>query len=69
MPKSHINTLLRAQCIQALAKQYYEQGNYSKCYFRVWQRHIRPIYPMCYRTFLKYMKMDTKSLLKDSVKV
>lgn len=58
MPKTHINTLLRAKCIQDMARLYYERGNYAKCYFRVWQRHICPVYPMCYRTFLKYMRMD-----------
>lgn len=68
MTKSHINTLLRAKCIQDLARQYYEQGNYSKCYYQVWRVHIYPIYPMGYRTFLKYMKMDLTPL-NGSVKV
>ena len=67
MGKIHINTLLRAKCIQNLARQYYEPGNNAKCYFRVWKVYVRPVYPMCYNTFLKYMKMDTK-VLQGSVK-
>lgn len=62
MPKVHKNTLLRAKCIKDMARQYYERGNYAKSYYRVWQRHIYPVYPMCYRTFLKYLKIDTKEV-------
>ena len=59
MPKHYKNTVLRAKIIQELAAQYYEQGNKAKSYRQVWRQHLYKRYPMCYRTFLKYIGMDT----------
>lgn len=53
--KHHKNTLLRIQHVCAITQQYYEEGNAAKCYKAVWRRYVYPVYPMCYRTYLKYI--------------
>ncbi len=55
--KTHKNTLLRAQLVCEIAKKHYEEGNLAKCYKMVWRRHVYPVYPMCYRTFLHYLRI------------
>jgi hypothetical protein len=57
----HPNQIKRIKNVQQLAAEYYEQGNQSKCYRQTWIRHTSKTYPMCYRTFLNYIKTDLKS--------
>lgn len=64
--KIHKNTLLRAQCIAALATPYYEEGNQARCWRAVWRRYVYPVYPMCYNTFMKYMRISRMSEVSDT---
>ena len=36
-------------------QEHYEPGDQSKCYRQVWKLYVNPIYPMCYRTMLRYI--------------
>lgn len=45
--------LIRNVC--DIVQQNYEPGNQTKCYKAVWKRHVYPVYPICYRTFLSYI--------------
>ena len=47
---------LRAKAIKRIAAEHYEPGRQDRCYKWVWKRHIRPVYVICYNTFLKYLK-------------
>lgn len=63
MSKKHYNnTLQRARIIKDLAARHYERGNYARSYYQVWRNYVNKSYPMCYRTFLKYINMDTSQL-------
>ena len=54
--KHHKNTLLRIQHVCEITQQHYEIGNAAKCYKAVWRNYVYPVYPMCYRTYLKYIQ-------------
>jgi hypothetical protein len=54
--KHHNNTLKRMKLVSEITRQHYEPGNLARCYKQVWRRFIIPIYPMCYRTYLNYLK-------------
>ena len=54
--KKHINTILRMNKVYELTEKYYEPENHAKCYKAIWKKYIYPIYPMCYRTYLSYIK-------------
>ena len=32
------------------------EGNLAKCYKQVWRHYVFPVYPMCYHTFLSYLR-------------
>ena len=49
------NTLRRIKLVCDIVQQHYEPGNYAKSYFKVWERYVNPVYPMCYRTLLRYI--------------
>jgi hypothetical protein len=49
------STIERTKIIKEITMRYYEAGNQQRCYKRVWQKYINPIYPMCYRTYLNYL--------------
>lgn len=57
----HKNTLLRIQHVCDITRQHYEEGNLSKCYKQVWRRHVYPVYPCCYHTFLSYLRRGLES--------
>jgi hypothetical protein len=38
-----------------IVQEHYEPGDQSKCYHQVWKLYVNPIYPMCYRTMLRYI--------------
>jgi hypothetical protein len=54
--KPHKNTLLRIQHVCDITRQHYEEGNLAKCYKQVWRHYVFPVYPMCYHTFLSYLR-------------
>lgn len=53
--------LLRAKQIQEIDRLHYEPYQDS-CYKMVWKKYIYPIYGCNYRTFLRYLKVDTSGL-------
>ncbi len=57
--KHYKSTLERVKLIKMLTDRYYERGNNARCYKEVWRKYINPIYPMCYRTYLNYLNIDT----------
>lgn len=54
--KPHKNTLLRIQHVCDITREHYEEGNLAKCYKQVWRHFVYPVYPMCYHTFLSYLR-------------
>lgn len=54
--KPHKNTLLRIKLVCDLTRQHYEEGNLARCYKQVWRRFVYPVYPMCYHTYLSYLR-------------
>lgn len=56
--KHHKSTLKRMEEVRKLASELYEEGNQSKCYAAIWRTRIRPLYGVCYNTFLAYMKEE-----------
>lgn len=54
----HDNTLRRIELVCKIVNQHYEQGRRDRCYKEVWRRYVVPVYPMCYRTFLKYIGVN-----------
>lgn len=61
MATTYKSTIERAKIIQQLTAAYYEPGNLRRCYRAVWKKYINPVYPMCYNSFLKYLRMDTST--------
>ena len=53
--KKHKNTLLRIKKVCELTQQHYEPGRQDRSYKSVWRKFVYPIYPMHYRTYLKYI--------------
>lgn len=56
----HRNTLKRIELVCRLVKMYYEPGRRDRCYKEVWRRYVYPVYPMCYRTFLRYIGVNVE---------
>lgn len=61
MHKPHKNKLLRIQRVLEITRQHYEEGNLAKCYKMVWRRYVYPIYPMCYHTYLSYLRVGLEN--------
>lgn len=59
------NTLLRAKHICEITMMYYESGRQDRSYRAIWKKYIYPVYPMCYRTYLNYLKINFKKELKN----
>lgn len=51
----HINTIKRIKKVQEITLQHYEIGNQKRCYRAVWREFVYPIYPMSYKTYLRYI--------------
>ena len=59
----HQNMKHKMELVRRLAEQYYEPGRQDRCWRQVWKNHVNPVYPMCYRTFLKCVReAKTKDL-------
>lgn len=69
----HRNYIQRIRLVCKIVQEHYEPGDQSKCYYQVWKRYVNPVYPMCYRTMLRYIstplpkeepeeKQDTRQL-------
>lgn len=61
----HRNTLRRIEQVAALTERYYEPGRLDRCYKEVWRRYVYPLYPMSYRTYLRYLRTNYKKELKE----
>lgn len=44
----------RAKAIQELTARHYEPGRQDRCLKWVWRVHIKPLFGICYQTFLTY---------------
>lgn len=55
MAYSRKNYKAKAKLITELTYKYYEVGRQDRSLAAVWRRWVYPVYPMCYKTFLKYL--------------
>jgi len=55
MPNRHHNTEHRIKKVCKIVQIHYQEGCYSHCYKAIWEKYVNPIYPMSYRTFLRYI--------------
>lgn len=55
-PGMHPNTLLRAKTVCEITARYYEPERAARCFKWVWRKHIYPMFPISYRTYLRYLK-------------
>lgn len=53
--KHHRNFIKRIRLVCQIVQEHYEPGDQSKCYYQIWKHYVNPIYPMCYRTMLRYI--------------
>ncbi len=53
--RSNRNYIRRMKLVCKIVQEHYEPGDQSKCYHQVWKLYVNPIYPMCYRTMLRYI--------------
>lgn len=51
----HKNTLKRIRLVCKIVLEHYEPGNQSKCYRKIWERYVYPVYPCSYKTLLRYI--------------
>lgn len=58
--RHHKNTLERMKHVCEIVQQHYEPGDQARCYYRVWLKYVYPIYPMDYRTMLRYISTNIK---------
>ncbi len=42
----------RARRMREITDRYYEPENHRKCKKAIWRTHIRPIYGVCYQTYI-----------------
>ena len=67
MGKKHINTLRRIERVAEITEKYYEVGRLDRCYKEVWRRYVTPIYPMSYRTYLRYVQTNYKKEIRERI--
>ena len=51
----HENTINRIKKVKEITLREYEIGNQKRCYKQVWRKYVYPIYPMSYKTYLRYI--------------
>ncbi|WP_373701646.1 hypothetical protein [Porphyromonas loveana] len=59
--RHHKSTIEQAQRIMTIVERYYEQGNHRRSYRVVWERYVRPLYPMTFRSFQNYLAIARKA--------
>lgn len=62
MTRHHPNTCERIKRVQEIVKQHYEPGNNQRNYRQIWRLYVNPVYPMCYHTFLSYVRAKPSEL-------
>ena len=60
MPYNKLYILQMAERLQEIARQHYEPGRQDKNYYAVWKYYVWPQYHVQYRTFLRYLKINTE---------
>jgi len=60
--KNYSNTVKRALIIKSIVDAHYEEGNQAKSLAGVYRKYIRKIYPMSYRTLLRYLELANKTI-------
>ncbi len=65
MGKKHINTLKRIELVAEITRKHYEVGRLDRCYKAVWRLWVNPVYPMSYRTYLRYVQTNYKRELRE----
>ena len=66
MPR-HPNTEKRIKMVCEIVQQHYQEGCHSHCYKRIFEKYVKPIYPMHYNTFLSYISTPLKRDNKKAV--
>lgn len=65
MARNRLNHLLYCKKVIEIVNKYYEEG--WTTYAAVWRRHVNPIYPMSYATFIKIINMpNLESQIKEA---
>lgn len=54
----HKNTLKRMRLVCEIVQKHYEPGVQAKCYYKVWQCYVYPVYPCSYKTLLRYINTN-----------
>lgn len=60
------NTLLKAQIVQHLVEENYEEGRQDRCKLWVWRTIVRKQIPMSQRTFYRLLTTDTRKKEEDA---
>ena len=55
MARNRLNYLLYCKKVVEIVNKYYEEG--WTTYAAVWRKHVNPLYPMSYATFIKIINM------------
>ena len=60
------NIISKAKLIHDIVEQHYEFGNQSKCKLQTYRKYVKPVYPVCERTFWHYMKIAKEEIGKNT---
>lgn len=66
--RHHKSTIEQAQRIMTIVDRYYEPGNHRRSYRVVWDRYVRTIYPMTFRSFQNYLRIAREASQVDQPK-
>lgn len=58
MAYNNKNHLLKRRQALEITRQYYEPGRQDRCHRWVWQKHIRDLFHIEYRTYLKWLREE-----------
>ena len=62
MAFNSLYTLKIAEEVQKITRQHYEPGRQDRNYRAVWKYHVQPHYPINYKTYLRYIKIDVEEV-------
>ncbi len=57
----HTNTIKKALLVKAILDEHYEPGNQAKMIAGVWRTKIVKVYPISYRTLMRYLRIAEKA--------
>ena len=67
--QSHTNTIKKALLVKQMLDEHYEAGNQSKMMAGILRTKISKVYPMSYRTLLRYLKIAKTQTEKSSTQL